>query len=94
MVIDFYPVTISHEKTGLAVHQAPIIRGIVSDLIDQVDRKTISRNFHNTLVWVLADACIKIRHYRMVNRVALSGGVFQNALLLAKLWQTTRGGSS
>jgi hydrogenase maturation protein HypF len=82
---DFYPVSITHEKTGLVLHQASLIRGIVSDLIDQADQKTISRKFHNTLVQALTHVCIKARQHCKVDRVVLSGGVFQNAFLLDKL---------
>jgi hydrogenase maturation protein HypF len=57
----------------------------VSDLVDQADRKTISRKFHNTLVQALTDVCIKAREHCEVDRVVLSGGVFQNAFLLDKL---------
>jgi hydrogenase maturation protein HypF len=41
--------------------------------------------FHNTLIRLLADLCDRIRRERDLNRVVLSGGVFQNARLLAGL---------
>jgi hydrogenase maturation protein HypF len=37
------------------------------------------------LVRVFVDACIKFRDGRTLNRVVLSGGVFQNAFLLGQL---------
>ena len=81
---DHYSVEIPGEG-GLIIPQNPIIRGIVSDLLRGVDPKTISRKFHNTLVRLFTDACIKLWHRHKVSRVALSGGVFQNAFLLGEL---------
>jgi hydrogenase maturation protein HypF len=80
----YYSVEIPGEGE-LIISQNPIIRGIVSDLLRGEGRKTISRKFHNTLVGAFADACIRIRHHRMLNRVVLSGGVFQNGFLLGEL---------
>jgi hydrogenase maturation protein HypF len=85
---DSYSVMIGQEKPGLIIPHAPIIRGVISDLVDGVDRRTISRKFHNTLVRLLADACVKLRHQRKLNRVVLSGGVFQNVFLLGQLEKT------
>ena len=80
-----YSVVIGQEKPRLIIPQAPIIRGVIADLVEGVDRGTISRKFHNTLVRVFADACIRLRGQRKLNRVVLSGGVFQNAFLLGEL---------
>lgn len=80
-----YPVMVREEGTGLIIPLAPIIRGVVSDIIGRVDGRTISRKFHNTLVRLLTDACLLVRARRHLNRVVLSGGVFQNAFLLAHL---------
>jgi hydrogenase maturation protein HypF len=81
----YYSVVIGEGKPGLIIPQAPIIRGVIADLIDGVDRRAISRKFHNTLVRVFVDACIKLRQGRKLNRVVLSGGVFQNGFLLGEL---------
>jgi hydrogenase maturation protein HypF len=81
----YYSVVIDQGKKGLIIPCAPIIRGVVADLIEGMDRRNISRKFHNTLVRVFADACILLRRQHRLNRVVLSGGVFQNAFLLAEL---------
>ena len=80
-----YSVPVRGGEAGLVLQQEPIIRGIVSDLLEGVDRKTISRKFHNTLVRVFTDGCLWLRRHRGLNRVVLSGGVFQNAFLLGEL---------
>jgi hydrogenase maturation protein HypF len=79
-----YSAVIGQEEPLIIPH-APIIQGVISDLVEGVDRRTISRKFHNTLVRIFSDACVKLRHHRKLNRVVLSGGVFQNVFLLNQL---------
>jgi len=64
---------------------APIIRGVVGDLGRGLGVSAISAKFHNTLVLMFSDLCDLIRRQRGLNRVVLSGGVFQNARLLTTL---------
>ncbi len=80
-----YSAAISEEEGELIIPHVPIIRAIVSDLLRGVDRGVISRRFHNTLVRLFTDVCIELREQRKLNRVALSGGVFQNVFLLEEL---------
>ena len=72
-----YPVetddTIRFDKT---------IRGIVDDIINGVSVAVIATKFHNTLISVIFEASNGIRRSEGVNKVALSGGVFQNQYLL------------
>ena len=42
----------------------------------------ISGRFHNTIAELLVAVCVWTRAQRNLNEVALSGGVFQNRLLL------------
>ena len=86
-----YLASISEERGELIIPHVPIIRGIVSDLLRGVDRGIISRRFHNTLVRLFTDVCIQLREQRKLNRVALSGGVFQNVFLLEALEGTLGG---
>jgi hydrogenase maturation protein HypF len=41
--------------------------------------------FHNTVAAMTRDVCVKIRGESGLNSVALSGGCFQNRLLLARV---------
>ncbi|MFO8049961.1 MAG: carbamoyltransferase HypF, partial [Desulfosudaceae bacterium] len=63
----------------------PIISGIVADLKTGVSPAEISTRFHLSLVRMYARRCDLIRSETGLNRVALSGGVFQNALFLKGL---------
>ncbi|MFW6181084.1 MAG: Sua5/YciO/YrdC/YwlC family protein, partial [Spirochaetota bacterium] len=65
----------------------PMIRGIVADLRAGADRGGIARRFHRTIIDSAADLCGRIRRRTGISRAALSGGVFQNRLILAGLWE-------
>jgi len=69
----------------LRILPAPIIRGVVEDIQKGCARSAVSAKFHSTLIRLLADLCDRIRRERGLKRVALSGGVFQNARLLTGL---------
>jgi len=61
---------------------APIIHGVVRDIQKSVEPTEISAKFHGTLIRLFADLCAVIGRERGLKRVVLSGGVFQNTLLL------------
>jgi hydrogenase maturation protein HypF len=72
----------------MVIDPAGIVRGVVSDLVEGTGRSKISARFHQTIATLIIDACEAIRMASGLNRVALSGGVFQNMILLASV---TRG---
>lgn len=63
----------------------PLIRDIVADVLSGKDVSSISRNFHVTVVDILYDVIKKAVALSGIRQVALSGGVFQNALLFEAL---------
>jgi len=71
----------------LRILPGPIIRGVVTDMTNNVPIGEISARFHQTLINLFANLCEVIRNDRGLNRVVLSGGCFQNAALLAGLLQ-------
>jgi hydrogenase maturation protein HypF len=64
---------------------APIIRGVVQDVQDGLGIAEISTKFHRTLIALFAEVCTAVRRDAELNRVVLSGGCFQNAILLTGL---------
>ncbi len=58
------------------------IRGIVEDLGKDIDKATISTKFHNTIILTIFEFAESIRLNQGLNKVVLSGGVFQNKYLL------------
>jgi hydrogenase maturation protein HypF len=61
---------------------APIIRGVVEDVQNGLSTAQISSKFHKTLIALFAEICADVRRQRDLNRVVLSGGCFQNCILL------------
>ena len=72
------------EKNNITVDFRKTIRGLVDDIISKINRREIVGKFHNTIVLVVVDICERVRNIEGINTVALSGGVFQNGLLLEK----------
>jgi hydrogenase maturation protein HypF len=72
------------EIDGERIHAAPVMRAIVSDLRLGVRVPVISARFHNGVAAMILDVCERIREQFDLERVVLSGGVWQNMLLLAR----------
>ena len=64
---------------------APVIRAIVEDLGRGVAFPAIAGRFHATIDELLTVACVQAREQWTLGEVALSGGVFQNRLLVDQL---------
>jgi hydrogenase maturation protein HypF len=64
---------------------APLIRAIVNDLQQKIPVSHIAGRFHYSLAEMLAQACMQVGAQTELRVVALSGGVFQNQLLLELL---------
>ena len=62
----------------------PTIEAILNDLKNKVALPEISSKFHNTIIEVILAVAYKIRTETGLNKVVLSGGSFQNAILLEK----------
>jgi len=58
------------------------IRAIVNNLLAGKSKKEISSSFHRTLAVAFAAMCERIREKTGIDRVCLSGGCFQNKILL------------
>ncbi len=59
-----------------------LVRAVVDDLRLGVDPAVIAARFHNGVTAVIAAGCERVREATGLDTVALSGGVFQNQLLL------------
>ncbi|MGI6650100.1 MAG: carbamoyltransferase HypF [Bacillota bacterium] len=63
----------------------PLWTALLTDLQAGVDRGVIALRFHQAMVEGITQACQRIGTETGISRVALSGGVFHNRLLLAGL---------
>jgi len=67
-----------------------VIRRAVEDLLAGVPPQKVSAKFHNGVARLIADVACNVRDERRLNRVALSGGVFQNMYLLENVCRMLR----
>ena len=63
----------------------PMIRAIVEEIQQGVTRERIAGSFHWTIAEMLAACSVRVREQTGLQTVALSGGVFQNRMLLERL---------
>ncbi|MEA3279269.1 MAG: carbamoyltransferase HypF [Thermodesulfobacteriota bacterium] len=63
----------------------PIVCGVVDDMSKGVHPSDISSKFHATIIKMFSELCDVIRKESGLNRIALSGGVFQNSIILTGL---------
>jgi hydrogenase maturation protein HypF len=59
-----------------------LVRAAVDDLAAGISRETIAARFHNGVAALIEAGCVLLRERHGLGTVALSGGVFQNLLLL------------
>lgn len=79
---EIYSYDICDNNGELIINEEKIIMGIMKDLKDGVNKGKIAKGFHNTVIAFTIDMCKRIRDMRGINEVVLSGGVFQNNILL------------
>jgi hydrogenase maturation protein HypF len=73
-----YPFSIEKSVIG----QRPMIEMIVNDLKAEVPKEIIAKKFHNTIVKIIIFVAELLKKQTGISHVALSGGVFQNSILL------------
>jgi hydrogenase maturation protein HypF len=61
-----------------------LVRAVVDDLRAGTSVEVVAARFHNSIARMIVKACSAIRAARGLSIVALSGGVFQNQLLLRR----------
>ena len=66
------------------VRLASVLSAVLLDIERQTDVPTISASFHEAVAQMAVEVCGRIRNESGIPRVALSGGVFQNRLLLQR----------
>jgi len=81
---DNYPFSIV-EQNGLSLLKLQdLFSAIICDLQSGVNKAKISIRFHNTIARMISQLCQIISNLTGISQVVLSGGVFQNRLLLIK----------
>jgi hydrogenase maturation protein HypF len=81
----FYPAPIRMEGDTLILDTLTIFRRVIDEHRFGISAAKIAARFQNSMVRLLTAACELVRDQTGLDLVALSGGVFQNALLLQHL---------
>ena len=80
-VREAYPFDIQTRMQPWIINFAPALSAIREERSRGASVGEMSAKFHNTVAAAIVQTCRFIRGQRTINRVALSGGVFQNELL-------------
>jgi hydrogenase maturation protein HypF len=89
-VSEAYPWPIGDGRLPLAVDWSYPLESVISDLEGGVPVPVISARFHNSVAEMIAGTCSLLRDKTGLNQVILSGGVFQNILLLGRTLKQLR----
>ncbi len=83
-VKESYPYSIVEDGGIRIVHLRDLLSAVIKDFREGVSKGRISVKFHNTVAQMINEICRLIADETGISQVALSGGVFQNRLLVRK----------
>jgi len=83
---DVYREALLEKQAQGPIPLSPVIRCIVNNIAKRVRPELIAARFHNTLIELFLQTLRAARDAASINRVALSGGVFQNVLMFTKMY--------
>jgi hydrogenase maturation protein HypF len=79
-----------HEDGVPRVAWRDVVRAVARDAIDRRPPEQIATGFHHAVARMIADVCVRLRAGGGGSVVGLTGGVFQNAALLARACDALR----
>jgi len=77
-----YELTPKNELTEIVL--SPLFKSIVRDIKEKISVNRIASMFHNTMADIIFNMCCEIKRQNGMDRIVLSGGVFQNMRLLTQ----------
>ena len=82
-----YPFSLTRKGNAWQIGVRPLFEAIAEDLRKHIRVETISLRFHQGLVEILSRLAERLREDFSLQRICLSGGTFQNQILLTNLLQ-------
>lgn len=76
-----YGFRIAKEKKQYIINPAPVFNGIVADLKQGRPKEEMAYRFHLTVAGMIREISLILRKENRIDRIVLSGGVFQNNIL-------------
>ncbi|MFH0826878.1 MAG: hypothetical protein V1923_03200 [Candidatus Omnitrophota bacterium] len=80
--VQAYPFDLIKSKNEYILDPLPMFRQIVLDLKHKEPKEKMAYRIHSTVAQMIKSVCLSLRRDHRLNKVVLSGGVFQNRLLL------------
>jgi hydrogenase maturation protein HypF len=79
-----YPFSTTEQDGVTIIKVHDILAAVIDDIHNNIPKAKIAARFHNTTAQMILELCRAISNRTGIKKVALSGGVFQNRLLLRK----------
>jgi hydrogenase maturation protein HypF len=80
----YYPFSLEKQDGISIIKIRDLLQAIIKDILKETPQTAIAARFHNTIARMILETCRSITGETGIKRAALSGGVFQNRLLLRK----------
>jgi hydrogenase maturation protein HypF len=80
-----YPFELCEADDTTVIDPDPMIAALVEEIKHHVPPSHIATRFHHTLANIISQVVIRLRERTGLSEVVISGGVFQNALLLGEV---------
>ncbi|QFS43433.1 carbamoyltransferase HypF [Nostoc sphaeroides] len=80
-----YPFSFSFSDSIYCIDSRPMWQALLSDLQQQIPQPVIAAKFHKGLANAIVEMVKHICEENLINQVALTGGVFQNCILLQQV---------
>jgi len=77
-----YPFKVVEKESSFIVDTLPLIKAVVDEQLKEKEKEIIATKFHWSVSHIILKVVKLLRKNFGLNKVALSGGVFQNVLLL------------
>jgi hydrogenase maturation protein HypF len=79
-----YPFSLTEENSVTIIKIHDLLAALIKDIHDKISKEAIAARFHNTIARMILEVCQHVSAKTGLKKAALSGGVFQNRLLLRK----------
>ncbi|MDD5338535.1 MAG: carbamoyltransferase HypF [Dehalococcoidales bacterium] len=79
-----YPYSFETQNAVNIIKIRDLLEAVTKDVLNKTTPAAVAARFHNTIAQMIVETCQTIKREAGLKRVALSGGVFQNRLLLRK----------
>jgi hydrogenase maturation protein HypF len=77
-----YPFLVEETKNGMIIRLKELLSAVVGDVRGREAVGMIGARFHQTVAEIAIEVCARAREFTGLNEVALSGGVWQNRIVL------------